>query len=144
VINHGYQHLTGESKFNLMKWFGLPVTFLAVVISWVLFRSSSIHIAMDLFHAMWSGTFSGPPGSLGINRIMPVSECFYWLSASAFIAFLMPNAYKLIGYGVRETLEIKMNSSWGGIILGMLLTLIVLLLAVSETRGVSEFLYFNF
>ena len=144
VINHGFHHLIGENKFDFMKWLGLPITFLAVVMSWVLFRSSSIHVAVELFHAMWSGTHAGSNGSLGIDRIMPVSGCFYWLSGAAMIAFFAPNAYQLIGGGVRHSFEVKMNSTRGGIVCGALLTFIVLLLAVSETRGVSEFLYFNF
>ncbi|MET3107081.1 alginate O-acetyltransferase complex protein AlgI [Oxalobacteraceae bacterium GrIS 2.11] len=143
AINHGIDH-AGAGRLNSLRWLGWPVTFLAVVLSWVLFRSGSVHVALDIFQAMWSGTFHGKVGTLGMNRIMAVDESLYWLGAAALVAFFLPNLYQVFGTGVREKLEIKMNTAWGGIAFGVMLMLVMILLAVSETRGVSEFLYFNF
>jgi hypothetical protein len=75
---------------------------------------------------------------------MAVDECLVWLFVSACIAFMLPNAYDSIGRGMRYAQETRLNGARGGAVLGALLAISLLLLAISETRGVSEFLYFNF
>ena len=81
---------------------------------------------------------------LGVNRIMAVNECLVWLVVSAGIAFLTPNAYEVLGKGTRQIEEIQYSGRLGGFYLGLCILLGFVLLAISETRDVSEFLYFNF
>lgn len=146
VINHGFRHILGDRKNIFLSLSGWLLTFLAVLVGWVFFRATSLPIAIDVLTAMVVGTHPGGAGEgvLGINRIMALDECMVWLLACAVIAFFAPNAYDMIGRGMRYVEEERLNGTRGGLILGALLTLVLLLLAISETRGVSEFLYFNF
>jgi hypothetical protein len=122
------------------------MTFLAVVVGWVFFRATSYGVAIDVLQGMFFGTHVGAieASPLGINRIMAIDECAFWLGATSAVAFFMPNAYQLIGFGLRYAEEERLGGVVGGLFFGGVLSLIFLLLAISETRGVSEFLYFNF
>jgi alginate O-acetyltransferase complex protein AlgI len=142
-INHAARHLLGDRKSTLISLTGWLVTFLAVVVGWVFFRANSLDIAVDVLRAMVVGTHVGE-GELGINRIMAVDECMIWLGVSAAIAFFTPNAYEMIGRGMLYAEEARLNHVRGGLIMGVVLIFAIFLLAISETRGVSEFLYFNF
>jgi alginate O-acetyltransferase complex protein AlgI len=124
---------------------GAALTFLLVVLAWVFFRASSVAVALDVLRAMFQGTYTLQTGNLaGLNRIMNLQSGMLWVLVCASIAFLAPNIYEILEreklIGIKRYLENK----WSGIVQGFLLTLIFLLLAISETRGVSEFLYFNF
>ena len=146
IGNHAIRHLLGQRRHLVIRLLGRPCTFLAVVFGWVFFRSGSLEIAFGILRAMAGGT-AGPEaggGLLGVNRIMAVDECAAWLVALAAIAFFCPNSYDLIGRGRRHAQELRFSSGIGGAILGASLALTLLLLAISETRGVSDFLYFNF
>jgi D-alanyl-lipoteichoic acid acyltransferase DltB (MBOAT superfamily) len=146
IINHALRHLLGERNNLAIRLAGGVATFLAVVLAWVFFRASSVTVAFDLLRAMLGGTLTVPmqAGVLGMNRIMELGSCLWWLSACAAIAFCLPNAYQLLGRGLLRQREAGLHGGRGAFLLGAMLTLCMLLLAVSETRGVSEFLYFNF
>lgn len=146
VINHGLRHILGARRHVFLSLCGWLLTFLAVLVGWVFFRSTSVPIALDVLKAMVGGTYPGGSGDgvLGINRIMALDECMIWLLVAAGISFFSPNAYDVIGRGMRYSAERRLRGTGGGLVLGALLTAMVLLLAISETRGISEFLYFNF
>lgn len=144
IVNHGARRVFGERAGKLSGALGLPLTFFSLVLGWVFFRASSIKVACNVLAGMWSGTFAGAAGSLGINRIMAVDVCLLWLAGSACMVFLMPNAYQLIGKGVLAKQEALLGTARGGLALGLLLGLIMLLLTISETCGVAEFIYFKF
>ncbi len=146
MINHSIRYLGGERNSAGVRLLGRVVTFLAVVVAWVFFRASSLNVALEVVQAMSIGTFRGDSGAsiFDTNRIMAMDECVWWLVACALISFFMPNAYELIGRGVRRREETRYDQSLGAVVLGALLVLILFLLIVGETRGVSEFLYFNF
>ena len=103
-------------------------------------------VALDVLHAMWGGTVTPAMREtvLGMNRIMELGSCLRWLAACAAIAFFLPNAYDLLGRGLRLEQENRLEGRRGNLLLGALLLLCLFLLSISETRGVSEFLYFNF
>jgi alginate O-acetyltransferase complex protein AlgI len=146
VINHAIQLLLGERQNNIITFLGWLLTFVAVVFAWVFFRATSIEISLEILRAMLVGTFRGSlDGSLlGINRIMDIEKCIMWIAGCAAIAFILPNAYVMLGKGILHSYEEKLNGSIGGVVLGSSLVITFILLAISETRGVSEFLYFNF
>jgi len=81
---------------------------------------------------------------LGSNRIMPMNECWIWVGCCAGLALFMPNVYQILGRGALPALERQFIGRRGGVLFGVLLGVSLFLLAISETRGVSEFLYFNF
>lgn len=103
-------------------------------------------MALDVLHAMWGGTLTQAMREtvLGMNRIMELGSCLRWLAACAAIAFFLPNAYDLLGRGLRLEQENRLEGRRGNLLLGALLFLCLFLLSISETRSVSEFLYFNF
>jgi alginate O-acetyltransferase complex protein AlgI len=146
VINHMLRLMLGDRRSRALAPLGWLTTFFAVVVAWVFFRAASLTIALDVIRAMGMGTYAGGAagGGLGINRIMAVDECAVWLVALAAIAFLAPNAYEMIGRGLRTVQEARLKGGWGGVALGAILVTTILLLSIGETRGVSEFLYFNF
>jgi D-alanyl-lipoteichoic acid acyltransferase DltB (MBOAT superfamily) len=140
MLNHWLRNLTGGQGGKLWAAGGWLLTFVAVVAGWVLFRANSIGIAFDVLQAMCHGTASGG----AMNRIMAVDECLLWLLPCAAVAFLLPNLYRVLGRGNQPALEARLHGALGGLVLGLLLGMICLLLAIGESRGVSEFLYFNF
>jgi D-alanyl-lipoteichoic acid acyltransferase DltB (MBOAT superfamily) len=148
IINHAIINTVGSRYSNNVIYRGLGwlSTFFAVVIAWVIFRANSLEIGYDILRALFGGTFSRGDGEylLGINRIMSIYECLFWLTLCAIISFFLPNAYEMIGLGIRKQEESKFNGLLGGCIFGLSLILALILLAITETRGVSEFLYFNF
>ena len=86
----------------------------------------------------------GLSDSTDFTRIMSIDSCLRWLAGCAAIAFLLPNLYELLGRGRLDTLEARLAGTRGGMLAGALLVLAIILLSISETRGASEFLYFNF
>ena len=91
--------------------------------------------------------------SLGRALKLPIllglvaAPIFYAISVrhtGAVTAFCLPNAYQLLGRGLRLEQEHRLEGRRGSLLLGAMLLLCMLLLSISETRGVSEFLYFNF
>ena len=146
IINHAARHLLGERRSRVANLLGWPCTFLAVVVGWVFFRASSVEVAIEIIRAMFWGTAGADVGSglLGSNRLMALDECALWLLALGSIAFFAPNAYDMIGRARLPEQELRYGRGTGGVIVGACLVLTLLLLAISETRGVSEFLYFNF
>ncbi|OYO26351.1 MBOAT family protein [Janthinobacterium sp. PC23-8] len=146
IVNHALRHVLGQRGNLALRLAGAAATFLAVVLAWVFFRASSVAVAVDVLQAMAGGTLSpGMQGAmLGMSRIMALPSCLAWLAACALTAFCLPNAYQLLGRGLRPEQEQRLEGQGGALLLGAMLLLCMLLLAVSETRGVSEFLYFNF
>ena len=146
IINHAARHVLGDRRHVLLSLAGWSVTFFGVVIAWVLFRANSLEIGLDVLRGMFAGTFTAGDGAylLGVNRIIAVNECLFWLGLCAAVSFFLPNAYQVLGIGVLQSQEDKYNGWLGGLVFGVCLLLALLLIAISETVGVSEFLYFNF
>ena len=100
---------------------------------------------MDVLKAMSQGTYVLQPGNLaGLNRIMNLKSGILWVLACACIAFLMPNVDDLLVRGKHLGIERRLQTSVGATWFGFASVIVLLLLAITETRGVSEFLYFNF
>lgn len=145
ACNHMLRHYVGEQEGRFGNLVGWALTFLAVVIGWVFFRAESLEIALAILRAMAFGTYEPAVGSIvEINRIMALDQCVVWLAVLAAIAFFLPNPYELIGHGARKVREGAFTVPRRGFAFGFSVTLMLVLLAISETRGVSEFLYFNF
>lgn len=146
AVNHALRKLPGARDNAAFRFSGWLATFLAVVAGWVVFRAGSFHIALEILQAMLGSNYAGGTGTgfFGSTGIVRADQCLIWLSVAALIAFFAPNAYQLIGWGLQKDKENRLNSGWGAVALGGLTILALLILAIGEARGGSQFLYFNF
>jgi D-alanyl-lipoteichoic acid acyltransferase DltB (MBOAT superfamily) len=146
IVNHAIRSILGERGGIVRTAAGLAVTWLAIIVAWVVFRANSMEIALSILEAMWSGTAAPEANAawLGADRIMPMAECWWWIAACTAIVLLLPNAYEMLGRGPIPEKEARLQGVRGGLLIGVLLAISLLLLAVSDTRGVSEFLYLTF
>lgn len=146
VLNHGIRKVLGDRKIAAISVAGWALTMFGVVIGWVFFRATSVEIAVKVLRAMAYGTLTAEMSEslLGATRIMDMSSAIAWLAVGAAICLLLPNAYQWLGRGLLHDRERQWDRGLGGLLLGALMTLIFIMLAISETRGISEFLYFNF
>ena len=154
IANHALRHLVGTdvegrercwANGALMIASGVCITFLAVVLAWVFFRASSVSVALGVLKAMYQGTHTLQPGNLaGLNRIMNLHAGMLWVLTCASIAFLTPTIYDVLERGKLLDGKWHLQAISSEILFGFLLVISLLLLAIGETRGVSEFLYFNF
>lgn len=146
IVNHVIRGLLGDFKFIGFNMLGGAITFFGVVVAWVFFRANSFDVAIYVLKGMFGGTYNISGAHLGIElgRIMDMEMCLVWLAFCASVAFLLPNVYELLGVGRLDKLEEKLNSKTGLTLIGACISFSLFMLAIGETRGVSEFLYFNF
>jgi len=146
VFNHLVRHWLPGPAGPLVRWSGTVLTFTAVVLAWVFFRSPDIQSALSILRSMVAGGFAtaDPDGFAIIDRLIPLRECLVWLTALAAICFFLPNIYQWAGTGRNPGLESRLAGAGGAFVAGLTTVAALVLLAISETRGVSEFLYFNF
>lgn len=148
-INHGWRKL----NIPLPKFFAGTITFIAVVLAWVLFRSSSIHNGLEMMATMLGEKGIVLPGesqgklsflaSFGIQlkswqnlSYLPVingskSASLVSLIILIFSVSLLPNSQQ-IAQNIKPTL-------WWATCLGVLTSICLLSL-----NQISEFLYFQF
>nr|WP_255458931.1 MULTISPECIES: MBOAT family protein [unclassified Herbaspirillum] len=151
LANHGWRALSKRSVASptiVTKVWGTALTFLMVVIAWVVFRSSSIESAHILLNdmllrpitssldlpsikqsAMASKDFFATIG-LGVKRL------FLLLTVAATIIWCLPNTQQYINGEYRLRWQL---SKWNGFFWAL-----VFALCLTKMASVSEFLYFQF
>jgi len=150
VVNHLWRALRGrsghgpESFTALGRGLGQAITFVAVVIAWVFFRSEDVGSAVQMLLAM--------AGSNGVGRLESV-ESAGALAVSTLllaIAWFAPNTQELTGYEGPEgayattpacrppTLRWQPSAGWA-VAVGCLFGIALMLMS-----KVSEFIYFQF
>lgn len=152
VINHGWRAAIAGIAFP--RWLALSgrtagwlLTFLAVVIAWVFFRSDSTQAALRILKAM--------AGLYGFDRHDPyyfgIME-LRWLVPTLAIAWFAPNVQQIMQRfqpafetypGEIEPLHVRWLE-WRPSFLWALATALVSVLALINLTHVSEFLYFQF
>ncbi len=153
VINHGWQalrvRLLGHDlvrSTRLGRALGVLTTFLFVVIAWVFFRATSLDAALRILHAMFDlqglqegWARSGKLDAFGGNRQVA------WITVLLAMAWALPNSQTLMGR-FRETARVasERRGEWAWFSLGFIVVLLGLLAIINGSRGVSEFIYFNF
>ena len=116
------------------------VTLFAVAIAWIFFRADDFPSAGRMLHAM----FASPPSALWSdlrNNIVPHNTMGYLAAlfgGGILIVQALPNAQELAARLPQPTRGIRIIG------IGALIAIIFLLVAISASRGVSEFIYFNF
>jgi D-alanyl-lipoteichoic acid acyltransferase DltB (MBOAT superfamily) len=171
IINQAWQRLrtrvlhhdlSRQTRFGRAA--GVAVTFFAVVVAWVFFRAHSAHSAFDIVQAMaglngvvlpdqWlpvlapdgAASFMGIP--FGYLEAFGGNRQVIWIVGLLAIAWLAPNSQQIVGWGramsrLRSAVFALEWRAWPA--LGVLSVLICMLAVINGSRGVSEFIYFNF
>jgi D-alanyl-lipoteichoic acid acyltransferase DltB (MBOAT superfamily) len=165
AINHAWQSFRGSvlgHDLERSSWLGrmlaLTVTFLAVVVAWVFFRATSFDAALRVLAGMagangwvlpleWQGLAQGAHLPVADLTAFGGTRQLLWIGCLSLAAFLLPNSQAIMARALQwfergvspVVLEI---SAWAW--LGSATLLVVLLAAINGSRGVSEFIYFNF
>jgi alginate O-acetyltransferase complex protein AlgI len=151
VINQAWRTINSKliliSKFplyllNNISWL---ITFLSLVVAWVLFRAPTIHSALLILKAMFG--FNGIVFSLGSN--LSRREVVFFLLSSMFIVKFLPNSMDIISlykpvlgknYTKHKSL---LPLSWKPTIIWGLFFVVLALssLRMMITQGYHEFIY---
>lgn len=152
VINHWWQWLTARTRNPekppsaalafLGRNLGNLLTLLSVVVAWVFFRAESLSSATTLLSSMFAratpelATFEAQHGSQWL-----------WLAVFLLVARLLPNSQEIVdGYMTRalSAMSAERARPVMGFLLGASVVIITLMAMISESRNVTEFIYFNF
>ena len=172
VINHGWRALRrawGHDLKQGSRWGragGCGITFVAVVIGWVLFRSADIHAAVAMLKAMagyngfvmpdfWlpkmgvAGQWLAEHGvRFGDTHDLVGGGVMNWIWISLLVVWLAPNTQQLLS-GYRPALALfaerdEGRLAWRPAPVYALLTAALALLVIFNLHKQSEFLYFQF
>ena len=168
VINHGWRTVRSRwlghdlSRSTAAgRAAAVLATFTAVVIAWVFFRATTLAGALGVLSAMFgSNGFALPVEWHGpLSTYLPMAdhwrfgtlEAFgglrqcVWSAALLAIVFWMPNSQTLVGR-FESMLRSRGKSAreWAWCATGFASTLVCVVAAINDSRGVSEFIYFNF
>jgi D-alanyl-lipoteichoic acid acyltransferase DltB (MBOAT superfamily) len=143
-INHGWRALRGKLGWvvdrptALGRIAGRSITFVAVVVGWVFFRAESIPDALAVLRGM-----AGLNGIELPARFSAIDERQLTLTLALLaIVFLLPNTQTLVGSATRFAHQVGRARML--VLLGFLLPCGLVLLMINASRGISEFIYFNF
>jgi len=148
IINHAWHTvkrligLKSGKTGNLGKNLSRAITFLAVAIAWVFFRSDSLAGATNMLSSM-----TGAGGIAG-THIVPV-DALYWIGALLAIAWLAPNTQQMMrrykpaletyrGEIEPTRMELAFSAGWAGLVS------ILAIYSLIHVSTAGEFLYFNF
>jgi alginate O-acetyltransferase complex protein AlgI len=169
IINHGFRHW-GANRIHpeRLRAPGQMLTFLAVVVGWVLFRSPDLETAHSLYRGMLGMNGGAIPPSLipgfarehltnlgwALEEPTPFAAIpgqsaalAFWILGLACIAFFFPNSQAVLGR-YHPTLS-KIQTLPRHLIfeprrVTLLVTVAVFLYGLTAMGAVSEFLYFQF
>lgn len=165
VLNRAWIDLLGILKLAFIR--NIPgygvlagvITFVCVVVSWVLFRADNLDTAIHLYQAMFSldGMELTPKYAEKVARVFPFLPLTTSIDASALvnlgdvrlmlwgllIVFLLPNVRELF-YLNRERDKKWYRVLWAPNYGWAALTVCLLIVSTLQMTAVSEFLYFQF
>ena len=153
ALTHLWQELWGPGRLRwpfpgwLTQWAGRVVTFLFVMLCWVLFRGASLKAAHLLYGAMFH---FGPVPALGTSSLLRGKDWFWIVALLAFV-WLLPNTAQLVREDQPYPVILKegwlprmpwqrwrMTPGWACV------TAVLLAAAVLSLSRAGEFLYYNF
>lgn len=140
---------------RLARVAGIAVTFLAVTVAWIFFRAPSFESALNVLAATahlsdLAGAVNSPSALLeslqvsSSSAIAPIRQVF-WTVGLMMIAFAAPNSQEIMLW-LKRWLAVQGSRSDRicALLTGSLVAQILVLAAINASRGVSEFIYFNF
>ncbi len=163
-INHGWQQWVTPRLNRPLQLIWRPcaylLTFVGIVVGWVLFRAESFAAATNILAGM--AGLQGVvlhPDSESLIRVLNAfcsqlevsayatrfveQDTLHWLLVLAAIAWLLPNTAQLVNYRTERAPK-RLNLHWRPSLKWALVLSILALTAVSQLSRVSEFLYFQF
>jgi hypothetical protein len=171
LINNEWKKITGGglNKFlseNIAKLIGVVITFMAVVVAWVPFRSESFSTSMKFYSGMiglngisfpasWDTSLQGllPSKMITFSGILPLIhsdsyELFLWLLAGLIIVFGLPNTQQMAGglgfdADSESSLRLERSISWRRTGMAFLTGGLLYISFISLGKP-SPFLYFQF
>jgi alginate O-acetyltransferase complex protein AlgI len=154
VMNHGWQGLVQRADFGaridtpMGRALARILTMVCVIVGWVFFRAETFESAVRVLQGMisldpvFSGkTFGVSFAELYKGYLVPPDSFTYVVSLlglGLLIAGFLPNTQELL-----KRVPLDSDPTRYGTI-GAMTFLIFLLAAISASRGVSEFIYYNF
>jgi hypothetical protein len=161
VINHGWRALlqrmgrSSDAPTNRTgRVLGLAITFLAVTVAWVFFRSTSFEAAIRILSSMARlpelTALDSPEDfvrHLSAAQSSAVSgwRQLVWTAGMLCVAFFAPNSQQIVTAAERWCVARGLTRGRDfAFATGSLLADVCLLAAINGSRGVSEFIYFNF
>ncbi len=168
VINHLWRQspLAWITQTILGKFAAYGITFIAVVLAWVLFRAPDLATAMHVYHHMFSREATGANiggilkmhsaleyfeaiSGIGFTTLKQVTNFGHiqgvlWIAIAAAIAFALPNSQRMVANMLRFN---RARTHVGRKAIGILLiaiTALLLFLSLARLNNISEFLYFQF
>jgi alginate O-acetyltransferase complex protein AlgI len=148
IINHAWQWLWGRVRPQSSPRFwvaaargaSVALTLLCVIVAWTFFRAPTFDAAFRMVCNMFG---IGTPS--GAATVAPVS--FVWIAVFGLIALLGKNSQQLIDGYFSSALDRPLGR-WRGELqtafCGAMVVGIFLLGAITASRDVTEFIYFNF
>jgi|HubBroStandDraft_1064217.scaffolds.fasta_scaffold00055_68 alginate O-acetyltransferase complex protein AlgI len=136
VLNHLWRGIVARSGFEAiagsrpMRLFGWALTFILVLLGWVLFRSDGFDTAGRMLRAM-----AGEEG--GFAAFTPDAENWGELAVLAAIAALAPNSQAIV-LGSAGWWRWRPHPAWAAAMA------VAFLLALGQMSAVSPFLYYRF
>lgn len=159
MANHGWHTLrrTLGQELTRSTWFGRAlgrvVTFVVVVIAWVFFRAENMESALNILSGM-SGIHGVALSQIWLTKWVASGQwvaVYYWIAGLLAIAWFMPNSQTILENKRVKTTFFEGKGAQGlyrlfspYFVVGNLLVFIILLAFINASKGVSEFIYFNF
>jgi alginate O-acetyltransferase complex protein AlgI len=118
------------------------ITMLCVVVAWVFFRAESLDSALSMLSSMFARSEAAPTAAAGEYAVQ-----WIWIAVFLLVARMLPNSQELIdGYGTRLLARAAplMARPVMSLAIGASIVFAAMMALISESRSVTEFIYFNF
>lgn len=166
AVNHAWQTVGQRMGFGrvgpatMRRLVSLLVTFLCVVVAWVFFRAKDIDSAMRVLRGMFdvygvvlpeqtvvSEWLVGQLPGLQMGNLVAFGgdRQIAWTLSLLVLALGAPNTQEVVERLRRQHWPARLPSAEiSSLAVGAMFFWVLVLLMINETRGVSEFIYFNF
>lgn len=143
VVNHAWSALAARLGWQGPGWLVRPLaqglTLIAVVVAWVFFRAHSVD---DALRVLWG--MAGANGTGDWSGGADFARQWTCIGLMGAWALFLPNSQQWVArwFATEAQGTPQRSVQWAAV--GATLTLAMLLVVINGSRGVSEFIYFNF
>jgi hypothetical protein len=153
VINHAWRGNapTDLADSTFKRWSSRLLTFLAVVVAWVIFRADSLEAAGNVLQAMF--WVNGLGLETPLTLVVPnATNAVLWLTILLGVVWFAPNTYEIMSryrpainsYGRRIPSAFQGRLRWQPSLTWGVTLAVAMVLAVIFLNRSSEFLYYQF